>query len=98
MTDKLYVLFSNGTEFGMWQERNCERCVKAVFYNEKTDTYPKYRCAVQRNIEQAAIGDGRSDKRTYLACHLPECPYIKTERTTKKYVKKDNLTLKLNFE
>lgn len=91
-----YVLFSNGTEFDIWQSRNCEQCVKGVFYNEKKDTYPKYRCAVQKHIEEAFIGDGRGDKRTYDACRSSECPYKKTERKVYPRKKKD-LSLALNF-
>lgn len=83
-----YPLFSNGTEFMIWQSRNCERCVKAVWYNEKTDTYPKHRCAVQREIEMGAVADGCGNKRAYEATHRTFCPYIKTER--KKARKIDN--------
>jgi hypothetical protein len=39
---KEYILFSNGTEFMEWQSRNCEKCVKAVFYNEKKEYYKKH--------------------------------------------------------
>lgn len=79
-----YILFSNGTEFMEWQSRNCERCVKAVWYNEKKDFYPKYRCAVQRDIEKAAIADGCGTKRVYHATHSDICPYIRTERKPSK--------------
>lgn len=91
-----YMLFSNGTEFMIWQARNCEKCVKAVFYNQKTDTHPKYRCAVQKHIEEACIGDGRGNKRTHDACRSSECPYKRTERKTYPRKKKD-LSLTLNF-
>lgn len=92
-----YMLFSNGTEFMMWQERNCEKCVKAVFYNEKKDTWPKYRCAVQRHIEESCIGDGRGNKRDYDACRSAECPYKRTERKTYQRKKKDK-SLMLEFK
>lgn len=55
---KRKTLFSNGTDFMMWQSKNCDRCVKASRYNPKTDTYTKYRCAVQRNIEMSSVTDG----------------------------------------
>jgi len=88
-------LFSNGTEFMNWQGNNCERCVKAVFYNEKKNTFPNYRCSVQRDIELAAVTDGCSGKRTYEAVQASVCPYIQYER--KKYVKKDKNQLNLEL-
>lgn len=84
MAYKKYPLFSNGTEFMLWQGRNCEQCVKAVFYNEKKDFYPKYRCAIQRDIEEACIGDGTGRQRVWEATHAGFCPYLKTERTARK--------------
>lgn len=48
-----YPVYSNGTEFDMWVSRNCDRCVKASRYNENTDTYTKFRCAVNREIIMA---------------------------------------------
>ena len=96
--DKKYPLFSNGTEFMMWQSRNCERCVKAVFYDEKKDKYPKYRCAIQEHIEEAAITDGCGNKRDYEATHSYVCPHIKTERTKRiRKVKKDKNQLMLDL-
>lgn len=65
--DKKYMLFSNGTEFGLWTGRNCDRCFKASKYNEKTDTYTKYRCAIQKHIYEAYLCDGRGNKRDYEA-------------------------------
>lgn len=80
MKSDKYPLFSNGTEFMLWQSRNCEQCVKAVFYNERKDHYPKYRCAIQKHIEEAAITDGMGNKRDYDATHATTCPYKQTER------------------
>lgn len=82
--NKTYQLFSNGTEYMLWVERNCDRCVKAVFPNEKTDKIPKYRCAVQRNIDMALFADGCGDKRTHDAVRYSVCPYLQTERKTYK--------------
>lgn len=84
-----YPLFSNGTEFMMWTSRNCEKCVKAVFYDEKRDIYPKYRCAIQRHIEEACIGYGYGNKRDYEATHAYDCPYKRTER--KQYKRKGKI-------
>ena len=81
-----YPLFSNGTEFMWWQDRNCCNCVKAVWYNEKKDIFPKYRCMVQKHIEEAAITDGTGNLRDSNATHSRDCPYKCTER--KRYTKK----------
>lgn len=67
---KRFPLFSNGTEFMIWTWRNCDKCIKAVFYNEKKDIYPKYKCRVI-------------------------CPYIKTERQSKKPMKNNDNELTL---
>lgn len=82
--EKKYPLFSNGMEFMLWQSRNCEQCVKAVFYNAKKDCYPKYRCAIQKHIEEAAITDGTGNQRDYNVTHSEICPYRATERTPRK--------------
>jgi hypothetical protein len=94
-----YPLFSNATEFMTWQSRNCERCVKAVWYNEKTDTFPKHRCKVQFEIEFAAVGDGCSgSKRASEATHQAQCPYIQTVRKPRTKRKAENeLTLFTNL-
>lgn len=77
-TDNL--CFSNGTEFMIWQERNCCRCTKSVWYNEKKGTYPKYKCAVQRDIELQACGMLEINERSYNAAKCAKCPYRLTER------------------
>ena len=85
-----YQLFSNGTEFTLWQNRNCCKCVKAVWYNEKKDIYPKYRCMVQKHIEEAAVTDGMGSKRDYDATHSYWCPYKCIERKRYPRRKKDS--------
>lgn len=92
MAKEKYPLFSNGREFMMWQERNCERCVKAVFYNEKKDIYPKYRCKIQEHIEFASVCDGTGNKRDYEATHSAVCPQIKIEKVMKRKEPKEQLT------
>ena len=69
--------FSNGTEFMAWQDRNCCRCVKAVWFNEKKNAFPAYRCAVQGQIEGQAVGLDEVRERTYNATQQNDCPYIK---------------------
>ena len=92
--NKTYQLFSNGTECMVWQENNCEKCVKAVFYNDKCGIFPKYRCAIQREIEFASVSDGCGSQRAYEATNKAVCPHLQTER--KKYVKEER-TLKLEL-
>ena len=95
--NKKYQLFSNATEFMVWQENNCEKCIKAVWYNEKTNTYPKYRCAVQRNIELASVTDGCGTQRDHEATKKTICPYRQTERnkSNNKQIDKNQLNLGL---
>ena len=91
-----YVLFSNGTEFMLWQSRNCEKCVKAVMPHPDRWQIPNYRCAIQKHIELAAISDGMGNKRDYEAVKSHICPHRQTER--KKRIKKDPNQLELDFE
>lgn len=93
----LYTLFSNGTEFELWTEHNCDKCVKASHYNEKTDTYPKYRCAIQKHIDMAFIGDGKGSKRDYEACRSYDCPYKRTEWPERKRKGKKDKSLTIEF-
>lgn len=73
-------VFSNGTEFELWMADNCDRCVKASRYNEKADTYTKFRCAVNREIIMAYMDDDRASQRSYDICQNAVCPNIQTER------------------
>jgi hypothetical protein len=83
-----YPLFSNGTEFMLWNADNCYLCAKASNYNEKTDTYTKYRCAIQRDIDIAYINDGMGSKRVHDAVSLARCPYFKDKKNRSRQVKK----------
>lgn len=89
MKKERFPLFSNGTEFMAWQFRNCEQCVKAVFYNEKKDYFHKYRCKIQEHIDEAAIGDGTGNKRDFEATHSYDCPHKRTERPVRSKRPKD---------
>lgn len=71
--------FSNGTEFMVWQDENCLQCKKAVWYNEKLDRYPQYRCAVQKQIEGQAVGIDEISQRAYDAAHQRRCPFFKSK-------------------
>jgi len=94
MSKQRYYLFSNGTEFMLWQARNCDRCVKAVHVSPDTWQFPNYRCAIQKHIEEAAIRDGMGNKRDYEATRS-DCPYKQTER--KKRIKKNPKQLELEL-
>ena len=90
--------FSNGTEFMIFEDHNCSRCVKASKYNEKKDEYTKFRCKVQEEIIKAAISDGMVSDRVAdithdFTLHGRKCKYLKTER--KKYVKQNKNQLEL---
>lgn len=88
--------FSNGTEYMTWQEKNCYRCVKATWYNEKTKDFPPYRCQIQGQIDGQTVGLDEINQRTYEAAQQAECPYKKTERKIyKKRVIKNQTNLEL---
>lgn len=63
----------------VWQDENCCQCKKAVWYNEKLDRYPQYRCAVQKQIEGQAVGIDEISQRTYDAAHQRRCPFFKSK-------------------
>ena len=81
-----YPPFSNGTEFMVWTDRNCDRCVKASRLRETKagGEYTKFRCAMQKEI----LLDEYVSKRTYDICQKRDCPH--RQETRKKYPKKDN--------
>ncbi len=90
MEQKKYELFANGTECMVWQDKNCYKCIKAVFYNEKRGTFPSYRCAIQREIELASVTDGCGTQLAYEATKRSICPYLQTERKPKKQAEDNN--------
>lgn len=69
--------FSNGTEHMRWDERNCERCIKGSRYNEKTESYSKTRCAIQRDIFTRMYSNEPISQRTIEVCQMLDCPYRK---------------------
>ena len=76
--------FKNGSSLMMWQERNCCRCQKAVWYNAKLDRYPNYKCAVQRDIEHQAAGIMEINERSFHAAHETiTCPFFKGKEEDK---------------
>lgn len=98
--------FSNGTEHMMFEDRCCNKCIKASqprqdgsFTNAGDDNMPN-RCAIQRDICIRMYCNEPISERTIQICHDfvmkgTICPYMKTER--KKYTKKDKNQLNLEL-
>lgn len=97
---------SNGTEFMMFEERCCDKCIRAsqqredgTFTNADKDNMPN-KCAIQRDIVTRMYCDEPINERTVQICHdftlhgVP-CPYMKTER--KKYAKKIKNQLRIEL-
>lgn len=68
--------FKNAYALYVWQERNCQKCKKAVCYNQKTGKMPQYRCAIQRQIEGQQLGDVEINQRTFDAVQESTCKYF----------------------
>lgn len=81
--------FANGTELMMFLAENCEKCIKYSHFNGKKQEYTKYRCAIQRDIEEQMALDSPISARTLEVCndftmHGKLCRFCKTERKTTK--------------
>lgn len=86
-TDK--YAFANGTEFMTFLAENCEKCVKYSHFNEKTQEYTKYICAIQRDIDQQMWSGSAISERTLKVCdgfifNGKVCEFRKTERKRQK--------------
>ena len=87
--------FSNGTEYMLWEERNCDRCWKSSRLKKLGDTdyddeYTKMVCAIQRDIFTRMVSDKSPiSQRTIDICRTGVCPYRQEER--KKYEKDKGL-------
>lgn len=98
--------FSNGTEHMMFEERCCNKCIKASqprqdgsFTNAGDDNMPN-RCAIQLDIVTRMYCNEPINERTIQICHDfimngTLCPYMQTKR--KKYTKKDKNQLNLEL-
>jgi hypothetical protein len=96
--------FSNGTEHILFEERCCNKCIKASqprqdgsFTNAGDDNMPN-KCAIQRDIVTRMYCDEPINERTVQICHDfimkgTLRPFMKTKR--KKYTKKDKNQLEL---
>lgn len=97
--------FSNGTEYMMFEERCCDKCIKHSHLRREGDTeyedeYTKIVCSIERDIITRMACDEPINQRTIDVCydftmHGKPCPYMKTER--KKYARrvKNQTTLDL---
>lgn len=94
--------FSNGTEYMMFEERCCDKCIKHSHLKKEGDTeyddqYTQIVCSIERDILTRMASDEPINERTITICndfimHGKLCPYMKTER--KKYEKKiENQTI-----
>lgn len=86
--------FSNGTEYMMWESRNCDRCWKSSKLKKEGDTsyedeYTKIRCAIQRDIFTRMGSNEPIAQRTIDVCRMRDCPYREEKR--KRYEKNKGL-------
>lgn len=51
-----YALFPNGTSFMIWNDRNCDRCVKR--YDEEKHSNGRSECDIENAISIASATDG----------------------------------------
>ena len=88
--------FSNGTEYMMFEDLCCNKCVKHSHMKKEGDTeyeneYTNVVCSIERDIFTRLWCNEPINQRTIDVCydfvmHGKLCPYMKTER--KKYPKK----------
>ena len=75
--------FSNGTEYMMWEERNCDRCWKASRYKGESiagSEYTQCHCAIQRDIISRMFSNEPISQRTIDICGKPDCPLRQEKR------------------
>ena len=91
--------FSNGTEYAVWTERNCDRCYKSPKMKNDGEYYTKSRCRIFDELDVQLLGYGNEpvSERTYNVTHMRKCPYRKEHFPRSK--RKDNdKSLTINFE
>ena len=84
--------FSNGTEYMMWEERNCDRCHKSSHLTKDQTGYTKIVCAIERDIINRMWSNEPIAQRTIDICNMTDCPYRKEKRSVRK---KDEKQLEL---
>lgn len=88
--------FSNGTEYMMFEDLCCNKCIKHSHMKKEGDTmyedeYTKIVCLIERDIFIRMGSNEPINEQTVTICndfvmHGKLCPYMKTER--KKYQRK----------
>lgn len=88
--------FSNGTQYMMFEDMCCDKCIKHSRIKQIDDTtnkveYTKVTCSIERDIFTRMISNEPINERTITICddfilHGKLCPYMKTHR--RKYAKK----------
>ena len=87
--------FSNGTEFMLFEELNCDHCWKSS--RPKNDNplgeedYTKIICAIQRDIFTRMWSKEPIAQRTIEICRTFNCPYKQEKRPRKRYEKDKGL-------
>ena len=86
--------FSNGTEYMMFEDRNCNRCWKSSHLRKEGDTryedeYTVIRCAIQRDIFTRMGSNEPISQRTIDICRSGVCPFRQDKR--KRYEKDKGL-------
>lgn len=87
--------FSNGTEYMIWEARNCDRCWKSSRLKKEGDTanedeYTKIVCAIQRDIFTRMGCDEPISQRTIDICRMADCPLRQEKRPRRKYDRNKN--------
>ena len=85
--------FGSGTEFDFWNERNCEKCVKASRYKGEDiggEQYTKCRCSIQRDIFTRMYSNEPIAQRTIDICRMTDCPNRLESWPKRKYEKYKN--------
>lgn len=84
--------FTSGTEYDMWEARNCNRCWKSSHIKRGSDpNFPDWTpitCAIQRDIFTRMVTDEQPiSQRSYDICQMLDCPLRQETRPRKKYEK-----------
>lgn len=68
-------LFSNGSEFSMWEQINCQNCWKSGNESRKT------MCSIYRDIEHQLMGEMLVNINSYIITkELKACPNKEEQR------------------
>jgi len=101
--------FSNGTQHMMFEEANCDHCIKNSVWDEARDRYTNAdednmpnRCSILRDIMNRMVSSKPINQRTVDVCdnyilHGVLCPYRKTEWPKRKAKGQSKEQLSLNL-